>query len=89
MPTLLDLLDRCVAAGPGDVELGSTVIRVLRVDATDAAPGLVGAHDDDDDEGLMPAWFDDDDDVLLLDEGDGSDGGGPPGRWVLAVGECG
>ncbi|MFO1148728.1 MAG: hypothetical protein U1E62_10150 [Alsobacter sp.] len=92
MATLLDLLDRCISAGPTDGDLGATVIRVLRMDEiiSPAAPGRI---DEDDD--LFSGWCAGEKDLGLEfaeDDDVGQDGDGeaePAGRWLLAVGECG
>jgi hypothetical protein len=93
MATLLDLLDRCISAGPTDGDLGATAIRVLRV--------VCGRHDvlqewdDEDDDELFASCFEheeDDLEVLDVEEDDLDDLAeepAEPGRWVLAVGECG
>jgi len=88
MATLPELLDRCISAGPTDGDLGATAILVLR--AANAGDGRADTWDSEEDEDLFAAWFgDEDEDGLLADEEEEVDESGLPGRWLLAVGECG
>jgi hypothetical protein len=90
MATLLDLLDRCISAGPTDGDLGATAIRVLRID--EAADEVAPEWDDDDEDDVCASWFDDEDDDVAPDldaDDDVDEALMGPGRWLLAVGECG
>jgi hypothetical protein len=89
MATLPELLDRCISAGPTDGDLGATAILVLR--AGDACASQGDASDDEGDEDLFAAWFgvEDEDEDEPVDDDDEEDEGDLPGRWLLAVGECG
>jgi hypothetical protein len=85
MPTIADILDRCIAASPDDGELGATVIRVLRAPGPESAGEA--ADDDLDLDALFAVSEDDDESDTWWEEPDPRDLQGA--RWLLAVGECG